>query len=337
VRSLALLVLLGCGRPARPPVARVNVVTRSCDRQAWQDAAASTQRAWVSALAPPHAHPVAPIGRWPRIDAVPTTVVELAGEDVQIATVRPQLIVTRWLPVSALGRAAITWAAVSPRAGGPPDPAVRIRIGAKLPASEAAWLAVSPDDGLAFAGFVPSSVRGTIWDVAPAIVDGQVTSHLTGPIRAAPRADAAVRATVAWKAAITVHGEHAGWFEVTARTDGAEVDGYIERPPPPPPQPPGRYEFSDDLIEGELVTPPNRWAAGSCLYDRPNGAAVGMILADSPGDAKPAPRQAIDGWSALEVTTPWGRVTYYLDASPLPLPPPSGAPSSDEAWPFNGW
>jgi len=336
--TAVLLVALGCHNPptavptAVRPVAHVaDVAIRSCDDAAWHTAAASRQRAWVSSLAAPRAHPNAAIGRSPRYAEIPATVVEIDGEDVQIATVWPNLIVTRWLPVSALGRVAIREGTVSPAPGSPPDPAIRIRVGAKLPASDAAWLAVSPADGISFAGVVPASVRGLTWD-APAAVDHGRPWHHAGTIRVEPRSDAAIRATVTDAAAIEIRGERAGWFEITARTASSEVDGYIERPPPPPPPPRsryGNYEFSDDVIEGELISGPNRWSAGTCLYDRPGGTVVGMILADQPGVSKPA----VEGWFELKLSTLWGFVSYYTDAPPLPLDLPK--PDGDHGWTFD--
>jgi len=332
VRSLVgILVVVGCGSSPRRSPAPV-IAKPTCSPAAWRQAAESTQRAWLVSLDPPHTHPAAPIGRHAQYHRIPVTVIETDGEDVLIATSTPGAIVTRWVPTSALGRAAMAPASVSPAPGATPDPAVRIGIGYKLPASGDAWPSVRHSaaeiTGLELFGVVPVELRGVVWD-EPRRNDTRRGWHHAGVIRSAPRADAPILAKVTYEAEIDIRGHHNNWFEVTARTAHAAVDGYLERPPPPPPRPsrPGSYEFSDESIEGELVVPASPLAAGTCLYDAPNGNAVGMILGHQPAEPRPASRP---GWVQLELATLWGGVTYFTDALPIEQP----EPIDPEAWRF---
>jgi hypothetical protein len=202
-------------------------------------------------------------------------------------------------------------AEVSPRPGIAPDPAIRIAMGYRLPAL-VAWPSVehAPADPIAITGVVPAKLRGVVWD-EPARPVRSRTWRGSGAIRSEPRADAPIRAHVTLEAEIELRGRRDDWFEVTAHGPYVSVDGFIAIPPPRPPrQPTGEIETE---IEGEITMPPSPLAAGTCLYDAPNGHVVGMIVGHQAlDDVAPAAR----GWHRFALATTWGTVTYYTDATP---------------------
>src|SRR6185295_2553191 len=118
----------------------------------------------------------------------------------------------------------------------------------------------------------PAAIRGVLWDEpARPLPDGRVVRD-SGVIVDAPHAGARPRAKLTWNAELEIRGEQPGFREVTARTPRAEVDGFLARPPPPPPPPPSSrrvYDFSNDVIEGELVVPEGALPVDTCLYDAP--------------------------------------------------------------------
>ena len=297
----------------------------ACDPVRWRELAATPRRAWLVSLDEPHAHHAGAPSRGAWRPREPVAMLALEGGDVQVATVREGAIVARWVAATGLGRAAMAGAAVSPSPGGAPDPAVRIRRGHRLPDGDRPWLSVSRAptelDGLELQGFVPATLRGVTWDEPPRAPAPAPAVHHDGPILDAPRAGARARAKVTWSAEIEIRGDLPGYWEVTARTPRAEVDGFIAKPPPPPPPPspsPGgrfHYEFSEDMIEGELVLPEGPLPAGTCLHDAPGGEVVGMILGRQPAQLRPVPRAP--GWSSLELATTWGTVMYYAAAPPV--------------------
>lgn len=325
VRATLWILLAGCWQVSPPaaspppaPEAALSPAAAPCDASRWRELAATTRRAWLVSLDRPHAHREAAPARGAWRPREPVAVLDFEGGDVRVATLREDVIVTRWVAVTGLGRAAIAGAAVSPSPGGAPDPAVRIRIGYRLPDGDRPWLSVAHAptelDGLELHGVVPSAIRGILWDEPPRAPGLALAMHHDGVILDAPHAGAPARAKVTREAEIQIRGTHPGFWEVTARTPRAEVDGFIPQPPPPPPSPAGRnrYDFSDDTIEGELIRPGTPLPAGTCLHDTPGGDVAGMLLAPQPAMLRPLPRAP--GWSSLQVATTWGTVTYFAIA-----------------------
>jgi hypothetical protein len=288
----------------------------ACDAAWWGSAAQRTSHAWLLSLDSPHRHPVTPSGRFEHYGNTPVSVLETDGDDVRVAIATPRLIVTRWVPTSALGRAAMAKVWVSPRADSPPDPAVRILVGYQLPEAETPWLSVRQaelvNEGIELSGVVPAAVRGVVWDEPRMAMERPGTVHLDAVIVDAPHAGASVRARVSAAAAIEVRGDHGGWLEVTARSAHAEVDGFLQPAAPrsPPDPPGGTHDFSDDVIEPEPAPPaPERLPVGTCLHDAPGGNVVGMILGEQPADPEPT---LTTGWYELQLATPWGELPYFI-------------------------
>jgi hypothetical protein len=326
VRALIAIVIVGCGGTAPPPEAPKAVPIAGggagCDPAWWQEAARSTQRAWLASgtMAPVH-HRELPV---PGVEHALVAVVESDGEDVLVASVTRGLIVARWAPVTALAPVVIAEAAVSARSGGVPDPAVRVLPGYPL---ELDGGRISGEvEGMTIAGSVAAADRTRIFDARPELHVRMF--GLAGPIHAEPRADAPVRATIGKQVRFEVGARHGEWVAITARTPYATVEGFILPPPPPPPQPPS------DSAEIDMTDDRPKLPGGACLYDFPGGRVVGMTLDLLPfEDRKLA---ATPGWSRIALPTRWGTVAYHTNEQPIEVPPPTDW-SAQPAWPREAW
>src|SRR5262245_2449134 len=237
VRSAILLGVVGCWHAAPTPPG--SPAGSTCEPARWRSLAATTRRAWLVSVDDPYAHRRGAQARGMWRPGEPVAVLAIEGADVEIATLRDELIVARWVAASGLGHAAMETAAVSPSPGGAPDPAVRILLGYRLPDTAEAWLSVRHApfeyDGLQLEGFVPATVRGVIWDEPARRVRDPHARHDGGVIVDAPHAGARARAKLTWSAELAIRGDRIDFWEVTARTARAEVDGFLAKPPPPPP------------------------------------------------------------------------------------------------------
>lgn len=259
----------------------------------------------------------------------PVVVVDVARTTVQIAMVGPEVIVMRWVPFGALEPVVRAEVAVSPRPDGAADPALRVLPGFRLPSTTSPWIPVQAEGAIAFSGFIPSGAKGRIWERGP---DGPAATpiHATFDVHAAASTTSPIRAQLGPGARVRTTGSTSQpWIAIVATGDAVRVEGFVERPPPVRESDrrdaSEMIEFSDLQLEGE-GTP---WlAAGTCLWDAPDGVIVGAVM--GPLFARPRP---VDGWSAVTVTTPWGEVTYFANA---PVVDPA-APAAGE-WKFgNEW
>lgn len=289
-------LVVGCGRGAGVPVNAPREAASACDVTA---ATESMRRAHL------------------RGASVPVVVVDVARSTVQIAMVGPEVTVMRWVPFGALEPVVREETAVSPAPNAAPDPALRVLPGFRLPDATTPWLPVRGDGPIAFTGFVPSGVKGRIWEDRQ---DAALASpiHASFDVHAAARSDSSIRARLEPGARVRVRGPTSQpWLAVLATTEHVRVEGFVEHPRPAPVEAaePGTFEFSEDVLVGE-GTP---WLApGTCLWDAPDGAIVGAV--SGPLLARPRP---VDGWSAITVTTPWGPVTYFAHAPVVDPAPPA--------------
>ncbi len=284
--------MAACGAPATTlaPVAAAPAPPPECDVSA---AAASPKRAWLKG------------------SSRPVVIAEIHGTDVQIASVTREIIITRWVPVSELGRAVRVETAVSHTSGGPPDPALFALPGFRVESTTTPWVQIFSGEPLKFTGFVPNSVTTTIFEEAPAREDG--TTGISFSVRANPRDDAPVLAIISTGARLRVTGTApAPWLAVTASAPFSRVVGFIK---PPPPQP--RESSGDDSGEIEIQGNATEWLpVGTCLRDAPNGKVVGAIV----GTLWNKPKALPGGGTAVSVGTPWGDVTVYAKATITEVP-----------------
>ena len=59
--------------------------------------------------------------------------------------------------------------------------------------------------------------------------------------------------------------------------------------------------------------PPSPYGPGTCLFDGPDGSAVGVVRGRL--DVAPIAADA-PGWFALDIATAWGDVRLYTDRAP---------------------
>lgn len=276
-------LLLGCAGPASvAPPARPRSSTAGCDVSA---VTAASRRAWL------------------RGGSRPATVLDVRDDRVHVAHVTPGLVVTRWVPRSALLRVVSVPMAISHRPGGPPDENVTLLPGFPVEPVTTPWAHVATSEPGSLDGFVPTSATGWFYEPAPASSDpasGQVIV-----VRTAPRADAPERAVLDSGARVRIGAEVApGWFAVTGEGAFTRITGFAQSPPPPRLRRNTSIEFSDVEISGVEDT---TWApTGTCVRDA-GGAIAGAIIGPVPT------QQVTGGGTAITVAAPWGETRYYVD------------------------
>ncbi|MBA3539526.1 MAG: hypothetical protein H0T79_07840, partial [Deltaproteobacteria bacterium] len=180
------------------------------------------------------------------------------------------------------------------------------------------WLAVAPAEGISISGWVPASVRGTVWEdgVAPSLI----TRHTSMTLLRAPQQEAPVVAGIGADVPIRIidwKARAGGWLEVTIAASHATVHGFMLPSPPPPPS-------TDAMGEGEgegdrePAAPAMPYPVGTCLRDAPNGTIVGMVR----GPLAVTPVHEVGAWHAVVLPTVWGEITLYVDGAPTPPPSP---------------
>ena len=155
MRIAGLLVVAACGAssPPRAPKQRAH----PCDPAHWSELAESRLRVW------------------PEKATAPARVVEVAGSQIEVASVTTSVIVARWVTYESLEPVAMSAMNVSPSPGAQPEPALRILVGHRLDPPSRGWAAVRDPDG-----FVPASVAGTMW-TDPDRDDDEFAVAMTGP------------------------------------------------------------------------------------------------------------------------------------------------------------
>lgn len=170
------------------------------------------------------------------------------------------------------------------------------------------------DEHLTAYGTVPAHAIGDVWHVAPPIDDVVVAGDPTPPspgavadesdILDAPVAGAQVLAHtgIRYGATFEYPSGAPGWHLVTLESDYITVTGFV----------PGSAWLpkASGVMTGNFIEPAGASGialpAGTCLYARPDGALVGIMLV-AQHDAHRARR----GWARWEWGTWWGRVPLY--------------------------
>lgn len=142
---------------------------------------------------------------------------------------------------------------VSPAPGAAPLGA-SLEPGFELPATNGSWLHVHVDDEVVLDGWVPASACGLFY-VETRRQRGTFELDDTTVVRSAPDARAPIVATLAGGVVVSLGVAAGDWTRLETVVDDVRVVGWalrsVERPT-------GRlrtFDFSDDVIEGDLVTP----------------------------------------------------------------------------------
>lgn len=227
---------------------------------------------------------------------MPLAVLDTADDDVLLADTHGPVIVARWAPISALARAIASDVMVSPSPGAPGDESLRLLPGLRID-GDGAWLPVGDVEGISMRGFVPATSTGVSWEEATPL--GLRTAPARAPIelhRASTEASPIV-AVISAGVQIAVRPER-GWQVVTASTRHAIAIGYaldVQR---------------DAEDERPRMHADTTYPVGSCLYDAPGGAAVGVV--NGYVDAPPMPSDE-PGWFTLDIATAFGRQKLFTD------------------------
>jgi hypothetical protein len=268
---------------------------------------------------------------WPEHATAPATVVEVSGSDVEVASVTPSVIATRWVPYASLSPIAIAATAIWPAPGSNPDAHARIHAGHRLDRPSNGWAAVHEPEG-----FVPESFAGMQWTepepppekpfaemTVAELRQRPIVRALTGDVRVAADDTAAIRVAMTAPTMVQILSAAPNdYLAVTVHLPFAEVDGFWKRPPPPPMTTSDEAEAEIDIGPPPIHSP---IAVGTCLYDAPHGNVVGLIRGEE-AYAVPVPAKTA-GWYVATIPTIWGPSTYYIDAAPIP-PPPQPEPAT---------
>ncbi len=271
----------------------------------------------------------APIARRPDragLDNAEYVVVEERDDRVRLRVDDPWLRVLVWVQRDQLRptlvRAVIASGHQRPIA---PTAAIRLAAGAPLtlePGPDGARITVD-DTGLTAFATVPGDAIGDLWRTLPVVdvVGKPPGSLITGAeIRDAPSPSAQVLGRVETRLGVTADDPAAppGWHLITVDTTYVSITGYA---PDSAWSPGGGVVSSSSILpaHGDGVELP----AGSCLYARPDGPLVGVVLvaqANATADRR--------GWVRWEWSSWWGRVNLFarragdrLESCPGTLPP----------------
>lgn len=299
---------IATSRPAEPPVLPLlaDELPPSFDARA---RLAYFDHVWLDDQAPIAKHPDSA-----GLDRAEYIVVEERRDRVRLRVDDDWVRVLVWVQRDQLRPAIIREVAV----GGPDHP---IGPGAALSLTTGAPLAVVPgvrgarieDDDLTAFATVPGDAVGDVWHVALA---EDTDDGITPPgsvandtdILDAPVAGAQVLAHTDLRfAASAEHPSHAaGWHLVTLDSRYISVTGYVPDSAWIP-KAVGIMTGSsiDPVASGGIELP-----AGTCLYARPDGPLVGVVLV-----AQRDGQRARRGWARWEWRSWWGRVSLYARPS----------------------
>lgn len=317
MRIAGLIVIAGCAATSPPATPRPRA--HPCDPAHWSELVESRTRVWPSGA------------------AAPATIVDVSGGFVEVASVTPSVIATRWVSHASLSPIAMRTTRVSSERGAEGEHAVRILAGRRLDPPSNGWAAVHDPDG-----FVPASVAGTTWTEEPPPDDRAAVAKMTveelrrrpivrsvtGDVRVMPDDSAPIRIALEKPTQTQlVAAAPNGYVTVTVRLAFAEIDGFWKPPPPEPPYDGPEIDTTPPAVHSPI-------APGTCLYDAPHGRVVGMVR-DVDAFARPQPAK-VAGWYVATIPTIWGPSSYYIDTPPLDPPVPEREPEQTWNW-GNEW
>jgi hypothetical protein len=309
MRSALLLAACACSRPQPPPIpANRPASTDVCDVAAWRAQAGSSMRA--------------------RFDDRDLVVVDSCYGVSRVIAQLPGAIVASTLSDRALTRVVTRETPLWEAPGGPPLPGIFVEPGVPV-TGDGDWRRIEPAMPIEAYGYVPARATGTLWTAhALPVGNGQKIGHYVEVV-AEPTAGATHLADVQGFDPVfdRIEAGPGGWRHVTAHDTSIRVTGWVApAAPPPPSRQRSIYDFSDDVIEGDLVHPegedgnamgpesPPRPLAAGCIRARPDDASpvIGVV------DGELAGTREGDGWVRVELWTPWGRVVGHAHEAPPP-------------------
>jgi hypothetical protein len=303
MRSALLVVACACSRPQPPPtLGNWPGNVDDCDAGVWQQRAASQMRE--------------------RLDDRDLIVVDACyGVSRVVAKLRAAIVATtisdRRL-TRVVTRETPLW-----EAPGYPLPGIVVEPGVPVRGS-GDWLNIEPRFGIAATGYVPARATGYLWTAQPPPSGSGQKLGRYARVVAEPTSWATPLADIMGSDPVfdQIDAGPDGWLHVTASDASIRVTGWVE--PPPPPSPPSAqrhvydvYDFSDDMIEGELVRPdgetvPRRPHAIGCIRARADDTSpvIGVVTGELTGTPEPG------DWVRVELFTPWGHVTGHAHEHP---------------------
>ena len=285
---------------------------RSCDLDWWREAAKEPRRAWLVSGAEPAHHAKKPVQYDAPLDHAPLAVLDTQDGDVLLADLRASVMIARWSPVSALGRVVRAEVSVSPEPRAAGDESLRILPGYRIGDEGHAWIEVgaagTPVDGFQIHGFIPATATSWFWEEAEPAPLRTFALPREIVLRRAPTASAPIVAVVAAGTRATARPDESGWLSVTAMGTHVIASGYAQAWFTAP--------TTIDLDASDAPPPeplPSPYGPGTCLFDGPDGSAVGVVRGRL--DVVPIAADA-PGWFALDIATAWGDVRLYTDRAP---------------------
>jgi len=244
-------------------------------------------------------------------------VIGVNGTVVGIADDSSGVIVAAYRPLAALTPVVTKLAPLSEVPGGPPIDAW-VEAGVPLPDhAQHGWFHIHHVGPVSIDGWISATASHKVWESSKPGTGGTRLPNFSN-LRIEPDPSAPVIAMVDGTVSVTLDVTEAqiGWQHVTADDGVVVVKGWVAVPRPDQVvarQELRKFDFSDDIIEGETPKPSGVVPLGTCLRSALSDGADVIGLVDGMLEHT---RKLSNGWLEVTVDAPWGHVTGYVPAPP---------------------
>lgn len=246
-------------------------------------------------------------------------VIEDVGSSLRVAVRLERVRFAAWTERASLLAIVAHDQRVAPRAGGnfievdhaePTETMLRAGAVVRRLGHKDGWTEVRYFGDVEIEGWLPDAAiadSGPPHDAPPAANAHPTMSALPGTvIRSQPKWASTQLAVMAnGRFVEAIHDVDDAWVEVRYRDGDVAVHGYVSRRDPP-----GHLHRPHASEAPMPVIANHTLAAGTCLYARELGEALGYAVIDLPAALEPGQHT---GWFAASVETPWGPIEFAVN------------------------